>query len=248
VVVVYANISVEAKPDTFDSGWPPETRRGTLDGFYERIGKTMQVGKVPKGQSTSGLLTPSCSRRRPSSSDTATGSAQLDLAVTFDNECTYDQPDPHNVAKSKLRVDALAQTQGICVHVGDCDIGCPVNARDTLDLNYIAIAKDTNRADVKPPHIAHGIAPIAGGYQVTYDEIRQRRADARFHHLTTRHCRRRFTGIHGASPPVPVGRHAARPQHQVRVELEQQRRLPDARDSLLLCGESDTGADYHRGG
>jgi cholesterol oxidase len=169
--LVYANISVEARPDTFDQGWPPEIKRGTLDEFYERVGKTMNVRKVP--------TTPH--DQRPERTRLLEEAAkklgygdrfrQLELAVTFDDDWTYDQPDPHDPAKSKPVVNAQGRAQGTCVHLGDCDIGCAVNARNTLDLNYIAIAEDTRRATVRPLHIARGIAPISGGYQVTYDEI-----------------------------------------------------------------------------
>src|SRR5439155_20631148 len=94
----------------------------------------------------------------------------LELAVTFDAAYTYDQPDPHNVAKSKLVVNAQGQTQGTCVHLGDCDIGCEVRARNTLDLNYIPIAEQ-HSASVWPLHIVRAIRPIADGYEVSYQQI-----------------------------------------------------------------------------
>ena len=60
--------------------------------------------------------------------------------------------------------------QGTCVHLGNCDIGCDVNARNTLDLNYLKGAEDTG-AEIRPYHIARKITPIAGGYEIDYDEI-----------------------------------------------------------------------------
>ena len=168
--LVYANVSVEAKPDTFASGWPGEIKPDTLDEFYARVGATMGVSKVPR--------TPV--DQRPARTKLLEEAAvklgygdrfrQLDLAVTFDPQWTYDQPDPHDPGKSKPHDNAHGKQQGTCVHIGDCDIGCPVNARNTLDLNYIAIA-ETHGAVVKPLHLVRGIRPVQGGYKVSYDEI-----------------------------------------------------------------------------
>ena len=35
------------------------------------------------------------------------------------------------------RTNVVGVRQGTCVHLGNCDIGCDVNARNTLDLNVV---------------------------------------------------------------------------------------------------------------
>jgi cholesterol oxidase len=169
--LVYANISVEAKPDTFNEGWPPEIRPGTLDEFYEKVGTTMKVRKVPKEPHDQRPARTKLLEEAAKKLGYGDRFRQLELAVTFDDDWRYDQADPHDPAKSKTFVNDHGRTQGTCVHLGDCDIGCAVNARNTLDLNYIAMAENTGRATVKPLHIARGITPIDGGYRVTYHEI-----------------------------------------------------------------------------
>ena len=32
--------------------------------------------------------------------------------------------------------------QGTCVHLGNCDIGCDVDARNTLDRNYLPLGRE----------------------------------------------------------------------------------------------------------
>jgi cholesterol oxidase len=165
--LVYANISVEAKPDTFDHGWPAQITYNVLEPHYARVGQTMNVKKVPEKQwpARTKLLKEAAEalgygdRFRP-----------LELAVTFDDDWTYDQADPHNPLKSKKVVNAQGQTQGTCVHLGDCDIGCEVRARNTLDLNYIPIAEQ-HGAVVKPLHLVRMISPVDGGYRVDFSEI-----------------------------------------------------------------------------
>jgi cholesterol oxidase len=94
----------------------------------------------------------------------------LELAVTFDPDWTYEQNDPHNTAKSKRFTNPQGKAQGTCVHLGNCDIGCDVNARNTLDLNYLAVA-EKNHADVRPLHVVTQIVPDSGGYRVTFNRI-----------------------------------------------------------------------------
>ena len=48
--LVYANISVEAKPDTFTSGWPPEITFSGLKPHYDTAGKMLGAAKVPTNQ------------------------------------------------------------------------------------------------------------------------------------------------------------------------------------------------------
>jgi cholesterol oxidase len=165
--LVYANISVNAKSETFDAGWPAEITCDELAPHYARVGTTMNVAPVPLNQ---------WPERTRMMKEAATKSGwgdrfrRLDLAVTFDDTWSYDLPDPHSPAHSKPIVNAQGRQQGTCVHLGDCDVGCKVNARNTLDLNYLAIAEE-RAADVRPLHIVKTVEPIANGYRVHFDRI-----------------------------------------------------------------------------
>jgi len=63
------------------------------------------------------------------------------------------------------------QQQGTCVHCGNCDIGCQVKAKNTLDLNYIPWA-EKHGAEVRALHLVKCITPEQGGYRVDFDDIR----------------------------------------------------------------------------
>jgi cholesterol oxidase len=64
------------------------------------------------------------------------------------------------------------------VHLGECDLGCPVNARNTLDLNYLAVAKQKG-ARILPLHVVRTITTAAEGYEVRADEIVNGKLEAR---------------------------------------------------------------------
>ena len=96
----------------------------------------------------------------------------LDLAVTFDPQWRYSLDDPHDVAHSKKHTNAHGVEQGTCVHLGNCDIGCDVQAKNTLDLNYLPVA-ERNGAEIRPLHLVRHVAPEPSGpgYRVAFDRI-----------------------------------------------------------------------------
>jgi cholesterol oxidase len=165
--LVYANISCEAPARVFDQGWPPEIRYTDLKPYYDRVKTFMNVKKVPSGQWTPRMFLMKEAAERLGFGDRF---EQLELAVTFDEQWTY-ADFPRGAAASVTRVNAQGATQGTCVHLGNCDIGCDVNARNTLDLNYLYKAEHAHQADVRALHLVTNIEPVAGGYRVSYDDI-----------------------------------------------------------------------------
>ena len=165
--LIYANISVEATRDLFERGWPPEITYDELKPYYQAVGTMMNVQKVPENQ------WPERTKLMKEAADrTGYGDRfqQLDLAVSFDEGFSYELDDPHDISHSKKFANAQGQEQGTCIHLGNCDIGCDVKAKNTLDLNYIPWA-EKHRAEVRPLHLVRSIEPEDGGYQVHYDRI-----------------------------------------------------------------------------
>ncbi len=103
----------------------------------------------------------------------------LELAVSFNPDWDYDTDDPFNDDKSKAWINAQGQHQGTCVHCANCDAGCQVRAKNTLDLNYLPLA-EKHGAEVRPLHIVRKITPLSGdGYRVDYERIKKRPPDTR---------------------------------------------------------------------
>jgi cholesterol oxidase len=173
--LVYANISVEAKRDTFLAGWPPGFTYDTLAPHYAEVGRMMEVQRVPAGQ------WPERTRLLHDAAKAAGWQNRfrsLELAVRFDPNWSYSQQDPHDHAKSVTGPNIHGVQQGTCVHLGECDLGCPVNARNTLDLNYLAVAKQKG-ARILPLHVVRTITTAAQGYEVRADEIVNGKLEAR---------------------------------------------------------------------
>ncbi|TFH88444.1 GMC family oxidoreductase [Billgrantia azerbaijanica] len=165
--LVYANVFVEAERFVFDAGWPEEIDFEALAPHYATAGRMLEVQALPDGQLTA-------RHRLMREAAAATGEAErfrkLPLAVRFDEAWHYGLDTPHDPAHSRAETNAAGRAQGTCVHCGDCDLGCPVGARNTLDLNYLARAEDRG-AEIRPLCLVHAIEPAGEGYRVHYRRL-----------------------------------------------------------------------------
>jgi cholesterol oxidase len=165
--LVYANISVDAPAGTFDRGWPPEITADELAPYYCTVGNMLAIGKVPETQWPERTRLVRDAAARAGWTDRF---MPLELAVAFDADWRYDLPDAHDPARSRRFVNAEGREQGTCVHLGTCVTGCQVDARNTLEFNYLARA-ERHGADVRPLHIVRTIAAEGSGYRVHFDRI-----------------------------------------------------------------------------
>jgi cholesterol oxidase len=165
--LIYANVSVEAKPWMFEKGWPPEITYPVLKPYYDQVGTMLNVQELPDNQLTKRF-------ELMKEAATALGHSgrfrKLPLAVTFDPNFDPGREDPFNDKHSKKFTNPHGQQQGTCVHCGNCDIGCQVKAKNTLDLNYIPVA-EKHGTKVRPLHLVRKIQPEPGGYRVFFDRI-----------------------------------------------------------------------------
>lgn len=173
---IYANVSIPAPPERFEHGWPAAISHAALVPHYQQVARMMNVQLLPENQ-----LTARTQLMRDAAA--AVGAAdrfrRVPLAVTFDPGWHYGLAQPFDHARSRTWINAQGQQQGTCIHCGNCDIGCPVLAKNTLDLNYLADAERLG-AEIRPLHHVRCIEPLPeGGYRVTVHDL----AAQRFHTL-----------------------------------------------------------------
>ncbi|AHE51992.1 GMC oxidoreductase [Sphingomonas sanxanigenens] len=168
---IYANISAVPAASTFDAGWPPEIGFADLAPHYATVGAVMEVQQVPDNQ------WPARMKMMKEGAEAIGAGARfrkLDLAVRFDPEWSYDAPGAMTVARSRRSLNRHGVEQGTCVHIGNCDIGCDADAKNTLDKNYLVIA-EAHGADIRPLHLVTSIEPLgrkgADGWRVHFDRI-----------------------------------------------------------------------------
>ena len=168
----FSNVVVGPATASFEEGWPKPFRDNphALDGYVQRVGDTLEAEQLPDNQLT---------RRFELVRDGATAAHmsdrfdKLDLTVRFDPNWTYaerDGEDPRQSKFSEVAANRHGVKMGSCVHLGNCNIGCDVNARKILDTNYIPAAEAAG-AEVRQLHLVRSIEPINGGYRLTFDQI-----------------------------------------------------------------------------
>jgi cholesterol oxidase len=163
----YSSVLLEADAWRFDDTWPPEITLAELKPYYELARKMLRAQTIPEGQLTSRFKV---MRQAAEKLGHQSRFQSLPVAVSFDPEWNYDLPEAVDAKNSKSFVNDQGERQGTCVHLGNCDIGCDVRAKNTLDANYIPWAEKKG-AEVRPLHLVRHIEPDAGGYRVIFDRI-----------------------------------------------------------------------------
>jgi cholesterol oxidase len=151
--LVYANVAMRPPQEVFDRFWPQPYSRAALEPYYDLVGHMLDVRPVPVDPRT-GQLPPKTrlmaqAARQLGHSD---GFFHPNLAVRFE-----DGPNRFGV------------TQKACTFSGECDIGCNEGAKNTLDLNYLALAEQHGATVATLTEAVH-LARAGDGYQVRLRE------------------------------------------------------------------------------
>jgi cholesterol oxidase len=165
--LTYSSVALEASPDVFTRGWPAEITYAELKPYYDTVAREMNLQVVPDGQLTARFKVAREAAHNLGYDDRFSKAA---LAVSFSEDWNYDLEDAFNPRHSKTFINAHGQQQGTCIHLGNCDIGCDVRAKNALDVNYIPRAEQ-HGAEVRPLHVVRYIEPLDGKYRVVFDRI-----------------------------------------------------------------------------
>ncbi len=173
--LIYANISIDAPRAVLANGWPAEINADSLACYYDRVARMLGSAPLPDTQ-----LTPRFRLMRDAAESIGAGDRfrKVDLAVTFGKAWRPDLPDATNARHSQYWTNPQGRTQGTCIHCGNCDIGCEVQAKNTLDLNYLAAAESSG-AVIQPLSLVTHLSDLGDRWRVHYDLLVDRRRESR---------------------------------------------------------------------
>jgi cholesterol oxidase len=146
--LIYANVCVNAPDRVFRSGWPSKITAEEMSRYYGRVTDMLKPQEIPAGQINPRMTMLSLAAHRLGVSDRY---HPLPLAVRFDETVRLNGDEPWR--------DPKVYAKDTCVHCGNCVIGCENGAKQTLDKNYLAEAKQ-HGAHISPlsmvTHIEEG--------------------------------------------------------------------------------------------
>jgi cholesterol oxidase len=138
--LVYANVQLRAPAEVFWRGWPAAIDRPALDPYYDRTEEALMPTTVPE-------ILPKMRAFAAAGRRVGKQAERLPLAVNFGE----DREHPFSGA-----------TQGHCENLGRCDLGCPVHAKNTVDITYLRRAEDLG-VEVRPLHEVQTLEPVVSG-------------------------------------------------------------------------------------
>jgi cholesterol oxidase len=141
--LVYANVQLRAPADVFAQGWPEAIDRQVLDPYYDRTEAALLPMEVPEEL-------PKMQAFAAAGRHVGKQAQRLPLAVNFEGDRLH----PFSGVPQKR-----------CENLGRCDIGCPIHAKNTVDITYVARAEQAG-AEVRPLHEVVRLDPPrnAGGH------------------------------------------------------------------------------------
>lgn len=171
--LIYANVLLRV-PEQFFEGWPGGITREILEPYYDKGVDMLEGSPYPLNED------------HPFYNDTPKSHQMKKAADTIiDSE---DATEPHRFFLPDLAIrfkgdfpgHQTLNNQGViqssCTKCGECDLGCNIHAKNTLDLNYLARSQNTTL--MGPGSVAAEIRTHAevteiealegGGYKVTY--------------------------------------------------------------------------------
>jgi cholesterol oxidase len=166
--LIYANVQMRAPAAVFDEGWPRGYSRAAIDPYYDLVAYMLEINPITKAR------LPTKSRWMADAARSLGRSEQFcfpDIAVDLG-------------APGVEHMNKFGVMQRGCTSCGECCIGCNVRAKNTLDLNYLAIAASRG-ADIATLCEVFRIEPDAAGYKVTF---RDHAGDGQETEIIGRYC------------------------------------------------------------
>src|SRR5688572_11218378 len=117
----YSSVLMQADDNRFEDGCPPEIAGAMRAPHYGNVTRMPDAAQIPEGRTARRLK---LLARAAAQIGHADRFERVPLGVTFDPDWNYELDDPLDVRHSRPSVNAHGQTQGTCVHLGNCDIGC----------------------------------------------------------------------------------------------------------------------------
>lgn len=144
--LVYANIHVRPDPFVFeDPRWPESINRRSLEPYYDKVAEMLQIAPIPPDI-------------KLVKRDVYRAAAKQMGREVFDPDMAVKWAGPAEDGRQP------------CKLITECEFGCQLGSKNTLDFNYLARAERLG-ARVRPGSNVTRVEPDKEGYRVRYADL-----------------------------------------------------------------------------
>ncbi|CAN5436441.1 GMC oxidoreductase [soil metagenome] len=183
--LIYANVFLRPPDAVFEQGWPQSINRATLAPYYDVAQQVLGARTIPpvtNGQTDRRYIQRTIQFQN-FAQHAGLPTKLADLTVYFGNDYSYrGTSQPTALGEQELNRYGARQTS--CTYCGECDIGCNVQAKNSVDHNYLFVAQKAYDAEIRVEAVVDRIVPLdrelrddpdsdgQHGYRVVYRNLR----------------------------------------------------------------------------
>lgn len=193
--LIYSNVFMIPPDEIFDERWPNSCRKNELMPYFQTAREVLGARTVPQSDDPRrqinrtgwfGQVAEEMGRK----------SELVEINVFFGND--FDNP----LEMGLQQPNRYGAIQTSCIYCAECNIGCNIHAKNTLDLNYLFVAENRYGARVLTEHRAEAIVPLdengdddpqgdgRHGYRVYYQNLADKGDRSRLETLLSATTRR----------------------------------------------------------
>ncbi|WP_296509071.1 GMC oxidoreductase [Rhodoferax sp.] len=157
--LIYANVFMPAPAWVFGPRWPAQISATTLAPYYRVAQSVLAARPVPPAEGDARRTIQRTSLYADFARADGRTSRAADIAVFFGKGYASRQSGPLPLGEQER--NRYGATQTSCTYCGECDVGCNVHAKNTLDLNYLFAAEKQHGALVETGSEVTRITPLS---------------------------------------------------------------------------------------
>ncbi|RLA20195.1 MAG: GMC family oxidoreductase [Gammaproteobacteria bacterium] len=154
--LIYANVFLQPPEEVFDQNWPETCKKEVLQPYFQAAKSVLGARPIPQNDDP---------RRKIIRTELFKDFAQhdghkselVDINVFFGND--LENPD-NPLAIGVQEKNRYGAIQTSCVYCAECDVGCNTHSKNTVDLNYLFVAENEYRTEIKTEVLAEKIVPL----------------------------------------------------------------------------------------
>lgn len=158
--LIYANVFLQPPEHIFSAGWPAGIDYKLLQPYYDVARSVLGARPIPPWHDDPRRFVARTNLFRDFAMKQGRESKLADLCVFFGNGYSYTSPPSSPLAIGLQEKNRYGATQTSCNYCGECDTGCNIHAKNTVDLNYLHVAEHVHGARILTAAVVEKIVPL----------------------------------------------------------------------------------------